>query len=126
MTTITDAYDQAEELPFDPIAMGWPDMPRDFDYRPLLTYGVQYRWPVPSYCTVCSQQGDHNDKDRCIIVLGRHDGLNFIEGYIHTRCPDHPWTGHGALPRTPAQLLSALEVLARQQVDLLAELAASI
>ncbi len=81
------------ELPFDPIAYGWPEW-NGPEYRPLLEWYVPYAWPVPCYCTYCWRCfGDKTAKEGCVVIKIVHKGKNFNElGYLETRCPKHPRT----------------------------------
>jgi hypothetical protein len=77
----------AQELPFDPIAHGWPDRWDGLEYRPLMEWYVEYVWPVPCECTYCKGLGDHEKKD-CVVIRTRHGRMKL--GYLETRCADHP------------------------------------
>lgn len=86
------SYDDALPLPFDPVALGWPNLPRDFEYRPLLDWSTEYAWPKPCMCTICRRHGDDSVKARC--VLWKYPHARFPLGYLDTRCPDHPYKGN--------------------------------
>lgn len=80
------------ELPFDPIAHGWPDHWDGTEYRPDLEWYVPYLWPVPCYCTYCKRLGDSTDKEGCVVIKIYSPHYNMQLGYLETRCPEHPRT----------------------------------